>query len=292
MVYSDKKLIWRCGHSTLDLGSRTHIMGILNVTPDSFSDGGRYYDSERAVERALELEEEGADIIDIGGESTRPGAEAVSEREELDRVLPIIQRLSPVTNALISIDTYKSTVARHALDAGATIVNDISGLRFDRDMAAVAARASAGVVIMHIKGTPRDMQKNPFYDNVIDEIILYFEKSKKTALKGGLDEEQLVFDPGIGFGKRLHDNFVIIRDLHQFKCLRRPLLIGPSRKSFIGQTLDVPVEERLEGTLAAVTACVLRGANIVRVHDVTEVKRAVIIADAIEREKEDAIYPL
>ena len=265
----------------LDIQERTFIMGILNVTPDSFSDGGQYSDINRAVAHALQMQEDGADIIDIGGESTRPGSAPTLEEDEKQRVVPVIQKLAEKLKIPISIDTYKSDVAKEALDAGAKIVNDISGLRFDKKMAHVISETGAGVVIMHIQGTPRHMQMNPHYQNLLAEISDYLHESIKIAVAAGIKKEQIVIDPGIGFGKRLNENFEIIRELSWFKKHGLAILAGPSRKSFIGSTLNLPVEERLEGTLAATTACILHGANIVRVHDVKQVKRACLITDKI-----------
>lgn len=260
-------------------------MGILNVTPDSFSDGGLYANIHHAVDRALQMAEQGADIIDVGGESTRPGAEKVSEEDELERVVPVIEALSDKLDIPISVDTYKSRVAEHALQAGAKIVNDISGLRFDQNMAHVIAGKGAGVVLMHIKGEPRNMQNNPQYDDVMNDIVKYLEESKKIAFKAGISNRQIVLDPGIGFGKRLQDNFTIIRELHKLDVLSNPILVGPSRKSFIGKVLDLPVDERLEGTAATVALSIQNGAHIVRVHDVKEIKRVVKITDAILKKK-------
>lgn len=261
--------------------SPTMIMGILNVTPDSFSDGGAYLDPEKAVAHALEMEAEGAHIIDIGGESTRPGAEPVSVEKELARVLPVIESLAGQSQVLISIDTYKAPVAERALEAGAHLVNDISGLRFDAQMAALVARSGVPVVIMHIKGTPRDMQHNPTYENLMQEMIAYFQERVEFSRSEGIKNEQIILDPGIGFGKRVGDNFVILHRLEELVGLGFPVLVGPSRKSFIGQTLDLPVHQRLEGTAAAVTAAILKGTRIVRVHDVQAMKRVAIISDHI-----------
>ena len=277
-----KKYKWQIRDGEIGLQERTHIMGILNVTPDSFSDAGHFHDLNKAVEQALLIEQEGADLIDIGGESTRPGSEPVTENEELDRVIPVIEKLVPLLKIPISIDTYKSGVAAKALNAGAKIVNDISGLQFDPEMAKVVANNNAGIVIMHIKGTPRDMQKNPQYTDLIEEIIDYFHKSITIAHQAGIDNRQIVIDPGIGFGKKLQDNFEIIKELRQFQSLNCPVLVGPSRKSFIGNTLGLPVDQRLEGTIASCVACILNGANILRVHDVKQIKRAAIIADNIK----------
>jgi dihydropteroate synthase len=276
-----KKYTWQCGTGKIALGRRTHIVGILNVTPDSFSDGGLFTTPESALARALEMAENGADIIDVGGESTRPGAAPVSESEEMARVLPVIEALTRHLDVPVSIDTYKSRVARQALDAGATIVNDISGLRFDKAMASTVAETGAGVIIMHIKGTPRNMQINPSYDDVMGEISGYLQESVRLALSAGISRRSIAIDPGLGFGKRLKDNFFIIKHLDLLKRLDYPILIGPSRKSFIGSTLDLPETDRLEGTIAAVTAGIIYGAHLVRVHDVKEVKRAAVITDRI-----------
>lgn len=276
--------VWSFCNADLNITQRTYIMGILNVTPDSFSDGGRYLDTGKAVEQALQMQHDGADIIDIGGESTRPGSEPVSGNEELARVIPIIEKLNPTLNIPISIDTCKADVARQALAAGAKIVNDISGLRFDPLMASTIAEYKAGAVIMHIKGSPRDMQKNPYYYDVMKEISEYLSTSIEIALQAGNKKTQLVIDPGIGFGKRLEDNLEIIRNLSKLKKFDCPILIGPSRKSFIGAILDLPVAERLEGTIAASTACIINGANILRVHDVKEIKRAAILTDKLKND--------
>ncbi len=268
-----------CRGKILDLNTRTHIMGVINCTPDSFYPGSRTPDANAAVERALQMVEEGADILDIGGESSRPGAEAVPEDEEIRRILPVIKALRPKVNVPISVDTVKAGVARRAFEAGADILNDISALQFDLQMAELAARFQAPVVLMHIKGTPENMQSNPVYENVVAEIYQYFEARIAYAIAQGIKKENIILDPGIGFGKRLQDNYEIIRRLREFEKLGRPILVGPSRKSFIGRVLNLPADERIEGTLAAVTAAILNGAHIVRVHDVKAVKRAAVIAD-------------
>lgn len=266
-----------------DFTKKTYIMGILNVTPDSFYDGGKYTRVDAAVRRGIELLEEGADIIDIGGESTRPGAEPVSEEEELRRVIPVIEELSKRVKIPISIDTYKSKVAEEAINAGASIINDISGLRFDRRMPEVAAKYRVPVVLMHIKGTPKVMQQSPYYRYLIPEIIEYLRESIVIAKEAGIDEELLIIDPGIGFGKLPEHNLEIIKNLKEFTKLGKPILIGVSRKSFISKVLnDAPPEERLEGTMAAVAISVINGANIVRVHDVAAISKVVKIADAIK----------
>ena len=272
---------WHCRDHELNLNTHTHIMGILNVTPDSFSDGGDYFDLAKAVDRVFELQEQGADIIDIGGESTRPGSTPVAVGQEMARVIPIIEKTKPHLGIPISVDTYKSSVAQAALEAGADIVNDISGGRFDAQMVNVVSRFNAGYVIMHIKGEPRNMQNNPTYENVIEEISNILQTCIQTAKQAGVPSESIVIDPGIGFGKRLKDNFRLINELDRFLPLGLPLLVGPSRKSFIGELLDLPAQERLEGTAAAVSAAILRGAHIVRVHDVLEMKRVATVADAI-----------
>lgn len=256
-------------------------MGILNVTPDSFSDGGQYHSIEAALARARTMVEEGADIIDVGGESTRPGALPVSAAEEEQRILPVIEALGRQLRVPVSVDTYKSGLARLALQAGASIVNDISGLTFDSGMMEVVRDGAAGVVIMHIKGTPRDMQRDPHYDNVVAEVIEFLQRQKERAVQAGIHEGAIVIDPGIGFGKRLQDNFTILHELGQFRQIGSPILVGPSRKSFIGATLDLPVDQRLEGTAAAVSAAILNGANIIRVHDVLAMRRVAAIVDRI-----------
>lgn len=279
---SDYKL--DCRGKTLRLGGRTHIMGILNVTPDSFSDGGLYIEPARALSHAREMAAAGADILDIGGESTRPGAEPLSEEEELRRIIPLIERLSAELTIPLSVDTYKSSVARKALQAGASIVNDISGLRFSPDMAAVAADYGAAVVIMHIKGTPRDMQQNPVYADVIEEIQTYLEAGMERADKAGIGRERMLVDPGIGFGKTLEHNLAILNRLDEFRTLGRPIVLGTSRKKFIGAVLDIPVpEQRGDGTAATVALGIERGASILRVHDVAPAVRVARMTDAIVR---------
>ncbi len=259
-------------------------MGILNVTPDSFSDGGRHFDKASAIRRAYEMVEEGADIIDVGGESTRPGSEPVPLQEEIDRTIPVIEEISKKIKVPVSIDTYKAEVARRALDAGASIVNDISGLRFDPEMPKVVSQYKVPVVIMHIKGTPKDMQANPIYEALIPEITDYFRESIRLAVESGITEDKIIIDPGIGFGKTFDHNLEIIKNLREFTLLEKPLLVGVSRKAFIGKILgDAPVSERLEGSEAAAAISILNGANIIRVHDVKEMKKVALVADAIKR---------
>jgi len=278
------KLIWK--NFSLDFSKKTYIMGILNVTPDSFADGGLYFDKSSAIERAYQIVEEGADIIDIGGESTRPGSEPISIKEELIRTIPLIEAISKKIKVPISIDTYKSEVAKVALDAGASMVNDISGLRFDPRMPDVVSEYKVPVVIMHIKGKPQDMQQNPVYDALIPEIIDYFRMGIKIATGAGISEDKIIIDPGIGFGKTFAHNLEIINNLYEFTLLEKPILIGPSRKAFIGKILgDVPATERLEGTAAAVSISIINGANVVRVHDVKETVKVAKVADAVKREK-------
>lgn len=279
--------IFTFGSRQFNLSTRTHIMGVLNVTPDSFSDGGKYLNTEAAVEHAVTMIEEGADIIDVGGESTRPkgsaygaGAEEVEAEEELRRILPVITRLAKLTSVPISVDTYKSGVAKQALDAGAVIVNDISGLTFDNEMAAVVASKGASLILMHIKGTPKTMQDNPEYGSLFGEISDFLSAGIETARKAGVT--QIMVDPGIGFGKRVEHNLQLIKDIGRLQGLGCPIVLGASRKSFIGRILDVPIDERLEGSLAAAVAAALNGVHVLRVHDVKETKRAVMVADAIK----------
>lgn len=263
------------------MGDTTKIMGILNVTGDSFSGDGIYNDPQRAQERALQMIAEGADIIDIGGESSRPGAYAVSEEEEKKRVIPVVRLLAKTVRAPISVDTYKAGVAQAALGEGASIINDISGLKFDAGMAAVIAREKAACVLMHIQGTPQTMQKDPVYVSLIPEIIGSLKESLALAYSAGISKERLIIDPGIGFGKTWIHNLQIIRNLRDFSGLDLPILLGTSRKSFIGQITGMPVGERLLPTIATVVAGVLNGAHIVRVHDVRETAQAVKMSDAI-----------
>jgi dihydropteroate synthase len=277
------KLAWR-GY-TLNFSQKTHIMGILNVTPDSFSDGGKYFEKSRAVERARRMVEEGADIIDIGGLSTRPGSEPVPVDEEIRRTVPVIEAIAPGIDVPISIDTYRADVARAALGAGASMVNDISGLRFDPEMPAVVSENRVPVVLMHIKGTPRDMQTDPTYEALVPEIMDYLRESMRIAEEAGVAKDMIIVDPGIGFGKTFDHNLELINRLSEFTLLEKPVLVGPSRKAFIGEIMGgVQPSERAFGTAAAVTASILNGANIVRVHDVAEMAMVVRVADAIKCE--------
>jgi len=257
-------------------------MGIINVTPDSFSDGGKYFTKNSAVNHAMSLIKDGADILDIGGESSRPGAAPISVKDELNRIIPVIKLIRKTDSAvLISIDTTKSVVAKQAVEAGADIVNDISGFALDKNMPSVVSSLDVPVVLMHMKGKPLTMQKKPHYDNLVSEISSFFLSQINVAKSAGIKTEKIILDPGIGFGKTLDHNFTIIQKLNEFCELGYPVLIGPSRKAFIGSMLDLPSHDRLEGTAAAVSASILNGARIVRVHDVKEMKRVVTITEKI-----------
>jgi len=271
---------WRTSQRDLSL-DRPLIMGILNVTPDSFSDGGHYRDPARAVERALEMVAEGVDIIDIGGESTRPGAATVSAEDELQRVLPVISALSGRISLPISVDTWKSTVAQAAMQAGAEIINDISGLTFDPQMVGVAARSGAGVVLMHTRGAPQTMQQDTDYSDLMGEIISSLRQSLAMAGQAGIEQERVALDPGIGFAKTAAHNLEILRRLSEFSSIGLPLLVGSSRKSFIGRTLKRETDQRVFGTAATVALAVQGGAHILRVHDVREMRDVADMAHAI-----------
>jgi len=277
----DRSMIWRCGRRDLELGRTPCIMGILNVTPDSFSDGSQYLDLELAVDRALEMEGEGASIIDIGGESTRPDADPVGLEEELRRVIPVIERLAGRLSVPVSIDTHKAAVAREAVAAGAEIVNDISAFTFDPAMAGVVADSGAGAVLMHTRGGPREMQKDTEYRDIVSEVIAFLDGALARADRAGIGRSRLVVDPGIGFGKSVSGNLEIIRRLGEFARIGRPLLIGTSRKSFIGALLDRDVDGRLMGTAATVAAAVLNGASVIRVHDVAAMRDVAAVSLAI-----------
>ncbi len=264
------------------MNHRPLLMGIVNVTPDSFYDGGRYVDTARAVDRVWELVEQGADIIDIGGESTRPGSESVSCDEELKRVMPVIEAVAKNIKVPLSIDTQKAEVAKRAVQAGADIINDISALGTDAGMAGVAADEGVPLVLMHIQGTPRDMQKDPAYDDLFGEIIAFLRERISRVVDAGVDEERIIVDPGIGFGKRVEHNLELVRDLWRLRTLGRPILLGTSNKSFIGMVLDAEKDDRYEGTAASVVAGIMSGAHILRVHDVGGVKRFADMAAAIK----------
>ena len=280
---------WR--NFTLALSKRTYIMGILNRTPDSFSDGGLYMKEEDAISRVIEMVSEGADIIDIGGESTRPGAEPVPVDTELKRTIPIIKEVSRKIDIPISIDTCKSEVAQEALKNGAAIINDVTGLKGDTRMAEVAREFNVPIVIMHIKGTPRTMQLDPHYDSLVEEILSSLKESIKLAKNAGIDENKIIIDPGIGFGKTTHHNLKILNNLESFKVLGKPILLGASRKSYIANTLKtsnvgnkyIEMGGRLMGTAASCSLAISKGANILRVHDVKEMVQTTRIADAIIR---------
>jgi dihydropteroate synthase len=261
---------------------RPLIMGVLNVTPDSFADGGRFFDRAAALSQARALVAAGADILDIGGESTRPFADPVPLEEELRRVLPVIETLAPEIAIPISIDTYKAKVARAALEAGATLINDISALRFDPEMAPLAAGLQAPVVLMHMQGTPRDMQRRPHYDDLLGELRDFFQERLDYAAAQGLSADLLALDPGIGFGKTWQHNLEVLNRLDVFLDLGCPLLVGPSRKAFIGHILDLPAgEERDVGSLAALAVAVMRGAKIVRTHNVAYARQFLAVLEAI-----------
>jgi dihydropteroate synthase len=270
---------YHIGKKVYDLSSRTHVMGVLNVTPDSFSDGGKFMKTDDAVMHAKQMELDGADFIEVGGASTRPGAEEVSADEELNRVIPVIKILAKELTVPISVDTYRSKVADEALTAGAVIVNDISGFNMDENMAAVAAKHKATVIAMHMKGTPKDMQKDPKYDNVVAEVAQYFENVMWKANVAGI--KQVIIDPGIGFGKTIEHNLTLLKHLPELKRLDSPIMIGVSRKSMIGKILNIDdVNDRHEGTITLNAIAVLNGANIIRVHDVKEGVRTAKMLDA------------
>lgn len=265
------------------LGKQTLVMGILNITPDSFYDGGEYFKKQDAVKKALRMAEAGADIIDVGGESSRPGSQPVSVSEELKRVIPVIKQVAKISDIVVSVDTTKAEVARQAIEAGARIVNDISALRFDPQMAKVCAEKKAGVVLMHMRGTPATMQTDVNYNDLMSDIFNHLQERIAFAVKTGIKKQRIVIDPGIGFGKNLEDNLKIINRLSEFKALGRPIILGTSRKSFIGKILGLDAKDRLEGSIATIAAGVLNGASIVRVHDVKETRMAVDMIDAIKR---------
>jgi dihydropteroate synthase len=272
---------WKIGHRTINLAQRPCIMGVLNVTPDSFSDGGQFFSVERAIDRALEMEAEGADIIDIGGESTRPNAPPVDPDEELRRLLPVLEGLVGRLTIPVSIDTYKASVAKATLAAGADIVNDVSGLAFDPLMVTVVAESQAGLVIMHTRGKPQVMQQNTSYTDMIAEIKTSLQSSLTRAFAAGISAERIVVDPGIGFGKSVAGNLEIMRRLAELTELGRPILVGPSRKSFIGAVLNREHDGRLFGTAAALAVSLVNGASIFRVHDVRAMRDVADLAWAI-----------
>jgi dihydropteroate synthase len=265
-----------------DLGTRTLLMGILNCTPDSFSDGGSFLSHEAAFAHARKLIEEGADILDIGGESSRPGADPAPLEEEHKRVIPVIKKIrKEFPDLCISVDTYKSQIAQEALEAGADMINDISALRFDDQMTLVVAKAKCPVILMHMQGRPKTMMENPHYNDVVADVIEFLRQRIKYAQSHGISNEKIIIDPGFGFGKRPQHNTAILKRLREFKVLKKPILLGTSRKSFLGAITKRPVHERLEETIASAVVGVLNGADIVRVHDVKAVKNALLVADAL-----------
>ena len=276
------RLLWKLKQREFNLGERTLIMGILNVTPDSFSDGSRYLDPDRAFARALEMEEEGADIIDVGAESTRPGSARISEAEEKRRLIPVLKRLRGRLAVPISVDTYKAGVAEHALRLGAEIINDPSGLTFDPQLARVVARYDAGLILNHMRGTPETWAKLPPLPDPMAAILHDLEAAVHRAVRAGVDRSRIVVDPGIGFGKRGEQNSEILARLAEMARMKLPVLVGPSRKSFLAQKSE---EETLFATAAAVTAAILGGAHVVRVHDVRQMRAAVAVADAVLRNR-------
>lgn len=265
-----------------DFENKTYTMGILNLTPDSFSDGGSYTDVETAIKRAKKMVEEGADIIDVGAESTRPGATYIEEELELKRILPIVKRLVAEVDVPISIDTYKSRVAEECIKVGAHIINDIKGLKEDPNMAKVVAKYGVSIIIMHIQGNPKNMQKKPIYDNMIEDIKESLRESVEIAIEAGISPKNIILDPGIGFGKTFQGNLEIIKKLCEFKKLEYPILMGASRKGFIGEILGTPPLERLEGNLAVAVISAYNGASIIRVHEVKETVKALKVTDSIK----------
>ncbi len=276
-------LSWN-NHS-LALGTRTHLMGVLNVTPDSFSDGGRYFSVAHAVAHGVNMARDGADIIDIGGESTRPYSGKLPTNEEMARVIPVIRQLRKEISIPISIDTYKAEVAEEALNAGASMINDISALRLDPHMGRVAANACVPVILMHMKGTPENMQRHPEYDDLIREILDFLKNAIQRSESAGIKRDMMILDPGIGFGKTFEHNLKVIHNLEKFQTLKQPLLLGPSNKAFIGRILGKEAHERDTGTMAAVAACVMNGAHIIRAHNVKMAVETIKIIDAIKRER-------
>jgi dihydropteroate synthase len=267
-------LSWTFSGTTWRLGGFPRLMGIVNVTPDSFSDGGTILDPARAADHAVQLLADGADIIDIGGESTRPGATPTSDEEELTRIIPVIERIVRTTAAVISVDTRRSAVARRALDAGAVIVNDVSGLSFDPAMPSVCARSGAGIICMHMQGTPQTMQLDPQYADVVGEITAYLAGRLDALEQAGIPRERVVVDPGIGFGKTAAHNLSILQNIERFRSLGRPVLVGHSRKRFLGKLLGRPIDELSAGTIGVSIALALQGTDLLRVHDVAATRDA------------------
>lgn len=270
-----------CEEQTLELGARSLLMGTINVTPDSFSDGDLFFQTEKAIKQGELLASEGADLLDVGGESTRPFSDPVPLEEELRRVIPVVSELAKRTSIPISIDTCKAEAARAALDAGATMINDISGLRFDPQMVELAAAAKVPLVLMHMQGTPRTMQVEPHYGSLFSEIIAFLEERIQFACAGGVTRERIIVDPGIGFGKSVNHNLLLIKHLDALATLGLPILLGTSRKSFIGAVLEKEVTEREPGTWATVCAAIIKGAHIIRVHEVATCRQLADMTDAI-----------
>jgi dihydropteroate synthase len=274
-----------------EFGKKTYIMGILNITPDSFSDGGKFFSTYDAVNHALRMQNEGADIIDIGGQSTRPGAKEVSIEEERNRVIPVLEKLSRKIKIPISIDTYKSEIVKEAIKLGAKMVNDVTALRGDKNLARIVAHYNIPICLMHMKGEPKNMQENPSYEDVVKEISAFLKERTDYAISCGIKKDKIIIDPGIGFGKRtgkgIEDNCEILHFLSEFKSLGFPIMVGASRKTFIGNVCgketQLPVTDRLEGSLAAATIATFNGADIVRVHDVKETRRCIDLVDCVIR---------
>lgn len=287
---SPETLIWRAGSHLLDCGARTHVMGVLNVTPDSFSDGGRFLVAEDAVAAGMQMAADGADIVDVGGESTRPGSDPVPVDEEIDRVIPVIKRLAGEVDVPISVDTRRQSVARAALDVGASIVNDVTA-GSDPGMFEVVRDTGAGMVVMHMRGEPKTMQQLTDYADVVAEVKAYLAGRVEAAVQAGVQLDRLAVDPGLGFAKTAEQNFEVMRDVAEFLALGRPIVVGPSRKSFIGKVLGTEVDQRLEGTAGAVAWMAGRGAHVVRVHDVRAMVRVVRVIDAIRRGGQPLVIP-
>ena len=272
---------WTARKHTFNFPRKTLIMGIVNVTPDSFSDGGLFFNTNRAVDHALKLVDEGADILDIGGESTRPGAASISVKEELNRVIPVIDKLSKQSEAIISVDTHKPVVAEEAINAGASIINDIGANNNNSKMWNVISSTKAGYICMHMQGSPESMQKNPFYEDVISDVCNFFQERLNSFEEHGISAEQIAFDPGIGFGKSLKHNIELMSQLNKFNMFQRPVLIGASRKSFIEKLFGTPVEKRLPASLTCATWAIMQGSQIIRAHEVAETVQAVRMAEAL-----------
>ena len=278
-------MLVRAVDQTIEIGARTLVMGILNVTPDSFSDGGRFFDPGVAVARGVEMVRSGADMIDVGGESTRPGSDGVSAGEEIGRVVPVISELAASVDVPISIDTMKAEVAKEAIAAGATIINDLTALGFDPEMTGLAAETGAAVILMHMKGRPRTMQQNPRYDDVVAEVRSYLADAAERVISGGVSRDRVMIDPGIGFGKTFDHNLSLINNLDRLVDLGYPVVLGVSRKAFIGAILGAEVDERLCGGLAAGLMGAVRGAHVIRAHDVEPTVESVRVVDAVRRER-------